>query len=83
MTSAIPTTNRFKLGTFCVNTDGVMTLTTVPERWQAEWDQIVEVTQLIDAAGFSPSDRQPPSEINDARHRLSSIASRCSPDLTT
>ena len=44
--------NRFKLGVFCVNTDGAMTLTRVPERWAANWDEIVEVAQLCDRAGL-------------------------------
>lgn len=44
--------NKFKLGVFCVNTDGAMALTRVPERWPAQWDEIVEVAQLIDEAGF-------------------------------
>ena len=52
MTNAMFGANKFKLGVFCVNTDGAMTLTTVPERWPAQWDEIVEVSQMIDAAGF-------------------------------
>lgn len=44
--------NKFKLGVFCANTDGAMALTRVPERWPAEWDEIVEVTQLCDQAGL-------------------------------
>lgn len=52
MTNLMFGPNKFKLGVFCVNTDGAMTLTRVPERWPAQWDEIVEVTQLIDEAGF-------------------------------
>lgn len=52
MTNLMFGPNKFKLGVFCVNTDGAMTLTKVPERWPAQWDEIVEVAQLIDKAGL-------------------------------
>jgi alkanesulfonate monooxygenase SsuD/methylene tetrahydromethanopterin reductase-like flavin-dependent oxidoreductase (luciferase family) len=44
--------NPFKLGLFSLNADGGIALTTVPERWRADWDDIVEVTQMADRAGF-------------------------------
>ena len=44
--------NKFKLGVFSMNSDGGLTLTKVPERWPALWNEIVEVSQLADRAGF-------------------------------
>src|ERR1700746_1686602 len=44
--------NRFKLGVFSVNADGGIALTTVPERWRADWDDIVAVARMADAAGI-------------------------------
>ncbi len=44
--------NPFKLGVFSANADGGLTLTTVPERWQAKWPDIVEVAQIADRAGI-------------------------------
>ena len=44
--------NRFKLGVFSVNADGGLTLTRVPERWQAGWDDVVTVAQMADRAGI-------------------------------
>ena len=43
--------NKFKLGVFSMNSDGGLTLTKVPERWPALWNEIVEVSQLADRAG--------------------------------
>ncbi len=44
--------NKFKLGVFSANADGGLTLTRVPERWQARWDEIVEVARMADDAGI-------------------------------
>jgi len=44
--------NKFKLGVFSMNSDGGLTLTKVPERWPARWDEIVEVSQMADRAGI-------------------------------
>ncbi|SDR61227.1 Flavin-dependent oxidoreductase, luciferase family (includes alkanesulfonate monooxygenase SsuD and methylene tetrahydromethanopterin reductase) [Rhizobiales bacterium GAS113] len=44
--------NAFKLGVFSINADGGLALTRVPERWPAEWPDIVAVAQMADAAGF-------------------------------
>ncbi|MGE3830524.1 MAG: LLM class flavin-dependent oxidoreductase [Parvibaculaceae bacterium] len=44
--------NRFKLGIFSANADGGLTLTTVPERWQAKWGDIARLAQMADRAGF-------------------------------
>jgi dimethylsulfone monooxygenase len=44
--------NKFKLGLFSMNSDGGLTLTTVPERWPARWDDIVAVAQMADRAGI-------------------------------
>jgi dimethylsulfone monooxygenase len=44
--------NKFKLGLFSMNSDGGLTLTRVAERWPAQWDDIVAVTQMADRAGI-------------------------------
>ncbi|MBI3436251.1 MAG: LLM class flavin-dependent oxidoreductase [Proteobacteria bacterium] len=44
--------NKFKLGVFSMNSDGGLTLTKVPERWPAQWKEIVEVAQMADRAGI-------------------------------
>jgi dimethylsulfone monooxygenase len=44
--------NRLKLGVFSMNADGGLTLTRVPERWPALWNEIVETAQLADRAGI-------------------------------
>jgi alkanesulfonate monooxygenase SsuD/methylene tetrahydromethanopterin reductase-like flavin-dependent oxidoreductase (luciferase family) len=44
--------NRFKLGVFSANCDGGLTMSLAPERWQANWDDIVAMCQLADTAGM-------------------------------
>ena len=44
--------NRLKLGVFSANADGGLTLTRVPERWRAEWPDVVAVAQMADRAGL-------------------------------
>lgn len=44
--------NRFKLGIFSANCDGGLTMSLAPERWAANWDDIVEMCQLADDAGL-------------------------------
>lgn len=44
--------NRFKIGVFSMNADGGLTLTTVPERWPALWNEIVDVARMADEAGL-------------------------------
>jgi FMNH2-dependent dimethyl sulfone monooxygenase len=44
--------NRLKLGVFSANCDGGLTLTRAPERWRAEWADIVATAQIADAAGL-------------------------------
>jgi alkanesulfonate monooxygenase SsuD/methylene tetrahydromethanopterin reductase-like flavin-dependent oxidoreductase (luciferase family) len=44
--------NPFKLGVFSANCDGGLTVSTVPERWPAEWDEVVELAQISDRAGL-------------------------------
>ena len=44
--------NPYKFGLFGANCAGGMTLSAAPERWRAEWDDIVKVYQLADAAGI-------------------------------
>ena len=44
--------NAFKLGLFNANCDGGFAVSTAPERWGAEWDDIVAVSLMADAAGI-------------------------------
>ncbi len=44
--------NRFKLGLFNVNCNGGLTISLAPERWAAEWDDVVEATVMADRAGI-------------------------------
>src|SRR5262245_7445671 len=44
--------NRLKLGVFSMNADGGLTLTRVPERWPALWDEIVETARMADRSGI-------------------------------
>jgi alkanesulfonate monooxygenase SsuD/methylene tetrahydromethanopterin reductase-like flavin-dependent oxidoreductase (luciferase family) len=44
--------NRFKFGVFGLNCSGGMTPSRAPERWRADWHEIVKVAQLADAAGI-------------------------------
>ena len=44
--------NRFKLGVFSANCDGGLTMSLAPERWRAEWDDIVAMTRIADEAGL-------------------------------
>ena len=66
--------NRFKLGVFSANCDGGLTMSLAPERWRANWDDIVAMCQLADAPAWSSSCRSP----NGAaiRARPTSTASR-------
>lgn len=44
--------NRFKLGVFSANCDGGLTMSLAPERWRANWDDIVVMCQMADDAGM-------------------------------
>ena len=44
--------NRFKLGIFSANCDGGLTMSLAPERWPADWDDIVAMTKIADEAGI-------------------------------
>lgn len=44
--------NRYKLGLFGVNCAGGVTLSSAPDRWRAEWDDIASVYRLADEAGI-------------------------------
>jgi alkanesulfonate monooxygenase SsuD/methylene tetrahydromethanopterin reductase-like flavin-dependent oxidoreductase (luciferase family) len=44
--------NKFKLGVFSANCDGGLTVSMAPERWRANWDDIVAMYQLADDAGM-------------------------------
>src|SRR3954449_1736266 len=44
--------NRFKLGIFSANCDGGLTMSLVPERWKAEWDDIAAMSRIADEAGI-------------------------------
>jgi alkanesulfonate monooxygenase SsuD/methylene tetrahydromethanopterin reductase-like flavin-dependent oxidoreductase (luciferase family) len=43
--------NHFKLGTFSSNCSGGMSVTKIPERWDASWDHNLELAHLLDEAG--------------------------------
>jgi dimethylsulfone monooxygenase len=44
--------NRFKLGVFSANCDGGLTMSLAPERWQANWDDLVAMCRIADDAGM-------------------------------
>lgn len=44
--------NAFKLGLFGLNCSGGCSFSDAPERWTADWGQIVETAQMGDAAGI-------------------------------
>lgn len=44
--------NKFKLGFFGLNCSGGCTMSAAPERWSAEWDDIVKVVRMGDDAGI-------------------------------
>lgn len=44
--------NRFKFGLFNANCDGGFAVSTAPERWRAEWDDIVAISLMADEAGI-------------------------------
>lgn len=44
--------DRFKLGTFSSNCSGGMSITKVPERWSASWEDNLKLAQMCDAAGL-------------------------------
>ena len=43
---------RFKLGLFAANCSNGMSVTTVPERWDASWDNNRRLAEMADAAGL-------------------------------
>jgi alkanesulfonate monooxygenase SsuD/methylene tetrahydromethanopterin reductase-like flavin-dependent oxidoreductase (luciferase family) len=44
--------DRFTVGLFSLNASGGVAMTTVPERWRAEWNDIRAVVQIADSAGL-------------------------------
>jgi alkanesulfonate monooxygenase SsuD/methylene tetrahydromethanopterin reductase-like flavin-dependent oxidoreductase (luciferase family) len=44
--------NRFKLGVFSLNADGGLAMTTVPERWRAQWSDNLAAAAIADRAGL-------------------------------
>ena len=44
--------NRFKLGLFGMNCSGALSLTKVPERWDASWENNVKAAKMADDAGL-------------------------------
>ena len=44
--------NKFKLGLFGQNCSGGLSMSKVPERWDASWDHNLEAAQLADEAGL-------------------------------
>jgi len=41
----------FLLGSFATNCSGGMTVSTLPERWTADWDSNLKLARMLDAAG--------------------------------
>ena len=52
MTHPLKGANKLKLGVFSSNADGGLTITDVPERWKAGWDDNVTAAQIADRAGL-------------------------------
>nr|WP_321303210.1 LLM class flavin-dependent oxidoreductase [Alcaligenes faecalis] len=46
------THDKFLLGTFATNCGGGMTVSTLPDRWQATWENNLKLGQLLDDAGI-------------------------------
>lgn len=44
--------HQFKLGTFSSNCSSGMSITNVPERWNASWDSNLALAQMLDEAGI-------------------------------
>ncbi|WJM24754.1 LLM class flavin-dependent oxidoreductase [Novosphingobium resinovorum] len=44
--------DHFKLGTFATNCSGGMSVTTVPERWNASWENNLRLAKMLDEAGI-------------------------------
>lgn len=44
--------NKLKLGLFGANCSGGRSVTTVPERWPADWDETLAMAQMADACGI-------------------------------
>ena len=44
--------NKLKLGLFGANCSGGRAMTTVPERWKADWDETVAMAQMADDCGI-------------------------------
>ncbi len=44
--------NKFKLGLFRMNCEGGLAITKAPDRWRADWDDILAVARLADEAGL-------------------------------
>ena len=45
-------TNKFLLGTFASNCSGGMTISKLPESWDASWEKNLKLAQLLDEAGI-------------------------------
>ncbi len=52
MTHPLKGPNKLKLGVFSTNADGGLTITDVPERWKAGWDDNLTAAQIADRAGL-------------------------------
>ncbi len=52
MPNPIVGANKFKLGLFNANCDGGFAISTAPERWRCEWDDVVKACVLADEAGI-------------------------------
>ncbi len=52
MTNRMLDKDRFLLGTFTSNCSSGMTITKVPERWDASWEKNLELAKMLDEAGI-------------------------------
>lgn len=50
--NALLTHDKFLLGTFASNCGGGMTVSTLPDRWQATWDNNLKLGRMLDEAGI-------------------------------
>ena len=52
MTNRMHNTNKFKIGLFGANCSNGLAATTVPERWDASWDNNLALTKMAEDAGL-------------------------------
>ncbi len=52
LTRSMARPGHFKLGTFASNCSSGMSVTKIPERWSASWDDNLRLAKMLDAAGI-------------------------------